>query len=54
MPDYCYKVVIEPGTNKVLFCLLFTNDDSDTMRSLDLAELKQMLRYPLVAENQLK
>lgn len=48
VPDYCYKIVVDPRTHEILYCLLFPNDDSGKVQSLTLAELKAKLPYPLV------
>ena len=47
-PDYCYKIVVDPPTHAILYCLLFPNDDSGEVQELTLAELKNQLSYPLV------
>jgi endonuclease G len=54
VPDYCYKVVVDPANNNVLYCMLFNNDDSDRMQNLTLSELKAMLNYPLVPQQNLQ
>ncbi len=54
VPDYCYKIVIDPKTGGTLVCLLFKNDDSDEMETLTLAQLKARLKYPLLPEKDLK
>jgi endonuclease G len=48
VPDYCYKIVLNGTGKKVLYCLLFPNDDSRTVRELPVEELKGMLGYALV------
>lgn len=48
VPDYCYKIVMNPTTKAVLYCLLFPNDQSGNVRQLELAELKTKLGYPLM------
>lgn len=45
VPDYCYKIVYEYDTGKLLYCLLFPNDKSKTYRDVTLQELKKMLGY---------
>ncbi|WP_370633093.1 DNA/RNA non-specific endonuclease [Mucilaginibacter sp. UR6-11] len=47
VPDYCYKVVIDSASRKTIYCLLFPNDDTDEMISIDLETLKGTLGYPL-------
>lgn len=47
-PDYCYKIVVDPPTGNILYCLLFPNDTSGKVQSLTLSELKAKLTYPLV------
>ena len=48
VPDYCYKIVVDPPTQKILYCLLFPNDNSGAVQYLTLPELKAKLSYPLV------
>jgi len=48
VPDYCYKVVVDPPTKKILYCLLFPNDDSGEVQKLSLTALKAKLAYALV------
>lgn len=48
VPDYCYKVVVDPQTHEILYCLLFPNDDSGVVQALSITELKAKLPYPLV------
>lgn len=48
VPDYCYKIVLDASTKKILYCVLFENDDSRRFRELSLGELKGMLGYDLV------
>lgn len=48
VPDYCYKIVVDPPTHKILYCLLFPNDDSGEVQELTLTQLKAKLPYPLV------
>ncbi len=45
VPDYCYKIVYEADTRKVLYCLLFPNDTSKSYKEVTLAELKQKVGY---------
>lgn len=48
IPDYCYKIVLDAKTKKILHCLLFPNDDSKTFKTITLTALKKMLGYDLV------
>ncbi|TDQ11382.1 DNA/RNA non-specific endonuclease [Pedobacter metabolipauper] len=48
IPDYCYKIVVDPATQAIMYCLLFPNDDSGHVEDLTLAQLKAKLVYPLV------
>ena len=47
-PDYCYKIVVDPPTGNIIYCLLFPNDNTGTVEELSLAQLKAKLVYPLV------
>jgi endonuclease G len=47
-PDYCYKIVVDPPTGNILYCLLFPNDSSGKVKALTLTALKAKLPYPLV------
>ena len=51
--DYCYTIVIDPPTGKILYCLWFPNDNSGSVEQLSLGELKSRLKYPLAPENNL-
>ena len=48
VPDYCYKIVINPTNKNVLYCLLFPNDSSGQVQPISLAALKEKLGYPLM------
>ena len=48
VPTYCYKIVINSRTKEIIYCLLFKNDDSNSVRQISLEELKGMLDYPLM------
>ncbi|OYU80688.1 MAG: hypothetical protein CFE23_08170 [Flavobacterium sp. BFFFF1] len=48
VPDYCYKIVLDAKTQKILWCLLFPNDDSKSVQEVSLAALKKKLGYKLV------
>ena len=45
VPDYCWKVVYSLSKKQVIECLIFPNDDSDTVKVIDLADLKRKLSY---------
>jgi len=47
-PDYCYKIIVDPPSGTILYCLLFPNDDSGRVEALSLSQLKAKLPYPLV------
>jgi endonuclease G, mitochondrial len=53
VPDYCYKIVVDPPTGKILYCLWFPNDKSGRVEQLTLTDLKSRLKYPLVPESNL-
>jgi len=53
VPDYCYKIVVDPPTGKIMYCLWFPNDTSGSVEELTLSDLKSRLNYPLVPENNL-
>jgi hypothetical protein len=48
VPDQCYKIVFEFGTKKLLHCLIFNNDSSDTFEEIGLDSLRKKLDYPLM------
>jgi endonuclease G len=48
VPDWCYKIVINPKTKKTIYCVLFPNDNSKTAQEITLAKLKKKLGYPLM------
>jgi len=48
VPDYCYKIILVSKTREILYCLLFKNDDSNTVSEITLAELKKKLKYSLI------
>ena len=45
VPDYCWKVVYSLSKKQIIECLIFPNDDSDTVKVIDLADLKRKLSY---------
>jgi endonuclease G len=48
VPSHCYKIVIDPATKKILNCLVFPNNKSNTFQVVTFKELKQRLGYRLV------
>jgi DNA/RNA endonuclease G (NUC1) len=48
IPDYCYKIVLDAKTKKVLYCLIFPNNDSKSYTTTTLAALKKRLGYDLI------
>lgn len=46
VPTYCWKLVLT-NDNEVVFCLLFPNDNSDTVQELSIDELKNKLDYDI-------
>ncbi|HMJ48092.1 MAG TPA: DNA/RNA non-specific endonuclease [Ferruginibacter sp.] len=48
IPSHCYKIVIDPGTKKILHCLVFPNNNSNTFQVVTFTELKQRLGYRLI------
>jgi DNA/RNA endonuclease G (NUC1) len=48
VPDYCYKIVLDSKTRKMLHCIIFKNDYSNRYHSISLSALKKRLKYPLV------
>jgi endonuclease G, mitochondrial len=48
VPYQCYKIVVDPKTKKILYCLLFPNDDSNKVTRIKLARLKKKLGYDLM------
>lgn len=48
VPESCYKIVLDSRTKKIIFCLLFPNDDSKTFKEISLSALKKKLHYDLV------
>jgi endonuclease G, mitochondrial len=48
VPDYCWKIVYDKDSNKLLYCLLFPNDNSDSVNTtISLTGLKARLGYDL-------
>ncbi len=47
VPDYCWKIVYSLSTHQLIECLIFPNDNSDTVQVIDLDELRKKLTYPL-------
>lgn len=48
VPSHCYKIVLNAITKKIIYCVLFPNDDSKSYQEISLAQLKSKLNYPLV------
>jgi endonuclease G len=48
VPSYCYKIVLEAKTKKILFCMLFPNDSSGIYQNITLKELKKKMGYDLM------
>lgn len=47
VPDYCWKIVYNISSNRVLYCLLFPNDDSNTVERSTVDDIKQKAGYPI-------
>jgi len=47
VPDYCWKIVYNLSSSRVLYCLLFPNDDSNTVERSTVDDIKQKAGYPL-------
>jgi len=50
VPESCYKVVMNAKSKKVIYCVLFPNNNSKTAEEIKLSELKKKLGYTLVAK----
>ena len=48
VPDYCWKLVYGLSSRRIMHCLIFPNDDSNTAERISIDELKQKVGYPLV------
>lgn len=48
IPSYCYKIVLDYATRKVLYCLLFPNNNSNTYQQTTEKALKKKLGYDLM------
>lgn len=48
VPDYCYKIVLDSKTKRILHCIIFRNDNSNIYSNITLKNLKRKLKYPLV------
>jgi len=48
VPAYCYKIVLNAITKKMIYCIIFPNNDSKTYKKITLATLKNKLNYQLV------
>lgn len=47
VPDLCYKIVYD-NTGKLLYCLLFPNDNSQSVKSISIDDLNEILGYQIV------
>ena len=47
VPTHCYKIVIDASSKKILHCLVFPNNKTNTFQIVSLTELKQRLGYRL-------
>lgn len=47
VPDYCWKLAYNLPAHRVLYCLLFANDDSNTVERTTVTDLKQRVGYKL-------
>ena len=47
IPDYCWKVVYNRKTGLILHALIFSNDNTGSVRRATLSELKSILKYPV-------
>ncbi len=48
IPKYCYKIVLSAKTEKILYCLVFPNDKSKSVKEISLTDLKKKLGYDLM------
>ena len=47
VPDSCFKIVYSLSTKKLLYSMVFPNDNSDTVDAIDVDDLKRILPFPL-------
>lgn len=47
IPDYCWKVVFNQQTGRLMHVLLFRNDASGAVYRVTMAQLKEQLGYPV-------
>lgn len=47
VPDKCWKVVYSLTTHQLLHCMLFPNDNSDTMETINIDALKRQVPYTI-------
>lgn len=47
IPTYCWKIVINENNGKIIHCMIFPNDNSDTYQDISLHDLKIKLHYHL-------
>lgn len=48
IPTYCYKIVLDGNTRKILYCLLFPNNNTNTFQRVTEKALKKKLGYDLM------
>ena len=48
IPTNCYKIVLENKTKKLLYCVIFPNNNSKQAKYISLTRLKKKLGYDLV------
>ena len=48
IPSYCYKIVLDFATQKILYCLLFPNNSSNTFQQMTEKTLKKKMGYDLM------
>lgn len=47
IPNYCWKVVLNQKTGRLMHVLLFKNDETQSVQRVTIAQLKQQLNYPV-------
>jgi DNA/RNA endonuclease G (NUC1) len=48
VPSFCYKIVLNAQTKKMIYCLIFPNDKSNTFQNITLKALKKKMKYDLM------
>ena len=48
VPDYCWKIVYSLTDNHLVHCLIFPNDNSNSVESIDVEELEKKLGYEII------